>query len=137
MTRINLFRATPVHNTLVLNTPNRQTPAILNSIAWGKINLGTTASPLVFAAILIVCSLAVGCSSEKTKTESASNQPPIVQSTSPIATSTTTAPATPTMPPAAKPVPKKVVRRPATVTYADKTTGVSFQYPRKYVLKTG
>jgi hypothetical protein len=39
---------------------------------------------------------------------------------------------------AAKPVHKKVVRRvPATVAYADKTSGVSFQYPRKYSLKTG
>ena len=39
---------------------------------------------------------------------------------------------------AAKPVHKKVVRKaPVTVTYADKTSGVSFQYPRKYSLKTG
>lgn len=137
MTRINLFRATPVRNTSVLNTPNRRTPAILNSIAWGKINLGTTASPLVFAAILIVCSVAVGCSREKPKNESANNQSPIVQLTPPAAVSTTSAPATPTIPPAAKPVHRKVVRRPTTVTYADKTTGVTFQYPRKYLLKTG
>src|SRR5271170_1870892 len=129
MTHINLFPITPVRNTSVVNTPNRRTSAILNSIAWGKINLGTTASPLVFAAILIVCSLAVGCSSEKTKTENTSNQSPIVQPTPPIAMSTTSTPATPTMPPASKPVHKKVVRRPTTVTYADKTTGVSFQYP--------
>src|SRR5271170_1287936 len=133
MTHINLFPITPVRNTSVLNTPNRRTPAILNSIAWGKINLGTTASPLVFAAILIVCSFSVGCSSEKPKIESASNQSP----TPPIAISRTSTPATPTMPPPSKPVHKKVVRRPTTVTYADKTTGVSFQYPRKYVLKTG
>lgn len=133
MTRINLFRNPPVRN-----TPSRRTPAIVDSIAWGKINLGTTASPLVFAAILIVCSLAVGCSSEKPKTESASNQSTVVQSTPTAAVSTTSAPAMPTMPPAAKPVPKKVVRRaPATVAYIDKTSGVSFQYPRKYVLKTG
>jgi len=39
---------------------------------------------------------------------------------------------------AAKPAPKKVVhKRPANLTYADKTSGVSFQYPRKYDLKTG
>jgi hypothetical protein len=39
---------------------------------------------------------------------------------------------------AAKRVHKKVVRRgPATVAYADKSSGVSFQYPRKYSLKTG
>jgi hypothetical protein len=39
---------------------------------------------------------------------------------------------------AAKPVRKRVVRKaPPTVTYADETSGVSFQYPRKYQLKTG
>jgi hypothetical protein len=39
---------------------------------------------------------------------------------------------------AAKPVHKKIVHKaPPTLTYADKTTGVSFQYPRKYALKTG
>ena len=47
-------------------------------------------------------------------------------------------PATPALQAAAKPVQKKIVRKvPATVTYADKTSGVSFQYPRKYALKTG
>jgi hypothetical protein len=39
---------------------------------------------------------------------------------------------------AAKPARKKVVRKaPATLTYADKTSGVSFKYPHKYALKTG
>jgi len=39
---------------------------------------------------------------------------------------------------AAKPMHKKVVRRlPTTVTYADESSGISFQYPRKYALKTG
>ncbi|MFZ1156274.1 MAG: hypothetical protein WAO10_00740, partial [Candidatus Sulfotelmatobacter sp.] len=38
----------------------------------------------------------------------------------------------------AKPAAKKVVRkRPATVTYADQTYGVTFEYPRKYGLETG
>ena len=37
-----------------------------------------------------------------------------------------------------KPAPKKVVRKtPVTVKYIDKTSGVSFRYPRKYGLKTG
>jgi hypothetical protein len=37
-----------------------------------------------------------------------------------------------------QPAPKKVVRkRPANVTYTDKSTGISFQYPRKYALETG
>jgi hypothetical protein len=45
----------------------------------------------------------------------------------------------PTAPVASQPAaPKKVVRkRPSTVTYTDKTYGVSFRYPRKYALKTG
>ncbi len=48
----------------------------------------------------------------------------------------TTTPDVPAL--AAKPVHKKVVRKaPVTVTYADKTSGVSFQYPRKYSLETG
>ena len=133
MTRINLFRNTAVRSTLFRNTP-----AMRNSIAWGKINLGTTASPVVFAAILIVCSLAVGCSSEKPKTESSANQLPSTQSTPPVAPSTPTPAPIATMQAVAKPVHKKVVRKaPATVTYADKNSGVSFQYPRKYALKTG
>lgn len=132
MTRINLFRATPVCNISL-----RSTPAKLDSIAWGKLNFGTTTSPLVFAAILIVCSLAVGCSSEKPKTESSINQSPVTQSPT-IPISTATAPAAAPTQAAAKPVHKRVVRRaPATLTYTDKTSGVTFQYPRKYALKTG
>jgi hypothetical protein len=38
-----------------------------------------------------------------------------------------------------KPAPKKriVHRKPATVNYADKTYGVSFEYPRRYAIETG
>jgi hypothetical protein len=128
MTRISLFR------TLFRTVPFRNTLSVRDSIAWGKINLGTIASPLVFAAILIVCSLAVGCSSEKPKTELAANQPTAPLSQPPV---TTPPPATPA-PVAAKPVHKKAARRlPTTITYTDKTSGVSFQYPRRYELKTG
>lgn len=127
MTRVNLFR------TLFRTVPFRNTPSVSNSIAWGKINLGTTATPLVFAAILIVCSLAVGCSSEKPKTEVAANQP-----TAPLSQPLVTTPAPTPAPVAAKPVHKKAARRlPTTITYTDKTSGVSFQYPRRYELKTG
>jgi hypothetical protein len=133
MTRINLFRTATF----------RSTPATLDSVAWDKINGGKTnfdknTSTLVFAALLIVCSLAVGCSSEKPKPESSTNQPAMTQPTQPIATSPATAPATPALQAAAKPIHKKVVRKvPVTVTYADKTSGISFQYPRNYALKTG
>jgi hypothetical protein len=129
MTRINLFRSTR---------------ATLNSIAGGK-NLNNTTrnktnfdktSTLIFAALLIACSLAVGCSSEKPKTESSITQSPIMQPTPQITTSSVPS-ATPVQQ-APNPVHKRVVRKsPPTVTYADDVTGVSFQYPRKYALKTG
>jgi hypothetical protein len=126
MNRINLFRTNAFRNT----------PARLDFTTWGKTNFATTASPLVFAALLIVCSIAVGCSSDKPKTES-TNQP-MTQSPSPAATPSTSAPVQPALQAAAKPVHKKVVRKaPVMLAYVDKTTGISFQYPRKYELKTG
>ncbi len=119
MNRINLFRST-------LST--------LNSVSWGKKNFDTT-STLIFAALLIVCSVAVGCSSDKPKP--VSSETPIAQSMPPATTSPTPTPA-PVQQAAAKPVHKKIVHKaPPTLTYADKTSGVSFQYPRKYALKTG
>jgi hypothetical protein len=106
-------------------------------VAWDKSNFEKNTSTLVFAALLIVCSLAVGCSSDKPKPVSSTSQSSTAQAPPP-ATSPTSAPAAPALQAAAKPVHKKVVRKvPATVMYADKTSGVSFQYPRKYALKTG
>jgi hypothetical protein len=103
----------------------------------GTSNFERTVSTVVFAGILIVCSLAVGCSSDKPKPQSSINQPAIAQPTPPAAVNPTSTPA-PAMQAAAKPVHKKVVRKvPATVMYADESSGVSFQYPRKYALKTG
>jgi hypothetical protein len=134
MIRINLLSTTAVRI-----TTSRATPATFDSVAWGKNNRGKTnldknAGTLVFAALLIACSLAVGCSSEKPKTEASTNQTAITQ---PIPPAVTLAPE-PAVQAAAKPAHKKVVRKvPATVTYADKTSGVSFQYPRKYALETG
>jgi hypothetical protein len=135
MNRINLFR-----NLSVKTKAFRSTPATPESVTWGKTNFDKssfdkTSSTLVFAALLIVCSVAVGCSSDKPRntnsTQAAMNQP-----MAPIAGSTASVPDAPALP--AKPVRKKVVRKaPVTVTYADKTSGVSFQYPRKYSLETG
>ncbi len=99
-------------------------------------NWETTASGLVFALLLIVCALAVGCSSDKPKPAISTSQLPVAQN----ATATSMTNSMPTLPvqTAAKPVPKKVVhKRPANLTYADKSSGVSFLYPRKYDLKTG
>jgi hypothetical protein len=101
-----------------------------NYIAWG----GRTDAAL-FAAILIVAMFASGCSIDRPKPVSSPNQTPITQSAS-LALPAAPAPVQPKPQPVAK---KKVVRpRPATtVTYTDKASGVSFQYPRKDSLKTG
>lgn len=138
MNHINLFRTASF----------RSTPATLDSVAWGKTNSHRTnlarsnfhpaTSAVIFAALLIVCSLAVGCSSEQPKLASSAPQTLITQPTPPGTASSTPAPAVPVSQAAAKPVHKKVIRKaPATVTYADKTSGVSFQYPKTYALKTG
>jgi len=97
-----------------------------NSVAWGSIGA------LVFAAVLIVCSVTVGCSSDKPKPVS-SNKIPMTQAQIPAAPM----PA-PIMQAENKPVPKKVVhKKPATVNYTDKTYGVTFEYPRRYAIETG
>jgi hypothetical protein len=130
MNRINLFRTKKV-----FSTPSRTTPVTLDSLTWGKSNFDKTASTLVFAAVLIACSIAVGCSSDKPA--STSNQPVMTQPTPTAVTTPTSVPA-PELQAAAKPVHKKIVHKaPVNATYADKTSGVSFQYPRKYLLKTG
>jgi hypothetical protein len=96
-----------------------------------------TLSAVVFAGILIVCSVTVGCSSEKPKTQSSINLPALAQPTPTAAVTPASTPA-PTEAVVTKPVHKKVVRKvPATVTYSDESSGVSFQYPRTYALKTG
>ena len=119
MTRINAIR----------------TIAETRSVAWGtKVTTwGTNTSALIFAAVLIVCSVTVGCSSDKPKPVSANHQIPVTQPQSPIAPS----PA-PAVQAAAKPAPKKVVtRKPATVNYTDQTYGLTFEYPRRYAIETG
>ena len=136
MTRINLFHNTKFHSA----------PSTLNSVAWGKSNHAkanfTTnnfdkTSTLIFAALLIACSLTVGCSSDKPKPASSINPSPIAPLTPPITISPATVPP-PVEQAAVKHVHKKVVRKvPPTVTYVDNVSGVTFQYPRKYALKTG
>ena len=131
MTRINLFRTAPSKN----------------SVAWGKANsakanstntiFNPTTSTLIFAALLLVCSLAVGCSNDQPKPISSTNQSPVIP-TPPMTTTPTPAAATPVQQAVVKPVHKKVVHRvPPTVSYVNGDTGVSFDYPRKYALKTG
>jgi hypothetical protein len=99
-----------------------------NFLTWGK-----NASTLVFAAVLIICSVTVGCSSDKPKPVSSNIQIPVTPTQNPIASM----PA-PVIQADSKPAPKKVFRKkPATVNYSDKTYGVTFEYPRRYAIETG
>lgn len=129
MNRINLFRTASF----------RSTAETLDSVSCAKTHLAKsnfdTIGVLVFAALLVACSFTVGCSSDQPKPISSANPAPIMQPVPPAVI--TPAPA-PVQQAAAKTARKKVVRKaPATLTYADKTSGVSFKYPRKYALKTG
>ncbi len=112
MTRINVAS----------NTENR-------FLTWGK-----NASALVFAAVLIICSVTVGCSSDKPKPVSSNNQIPVTQPQPQMQPM-----ATPALQAENKPAPKKPVvhKKPATVNYTDKTYGVTFEYPRRYAIETG
>jgi|GEM_PF-446507 len=159
MNRINLIRtiahrnnssATPDSvawgkiNQEKINQPKINQPKInQEKINQEKINRGktnsnfeNTASTLVFAAALIVCSIAVGCSRDNSKALPSNSQ----RSASPNPTLQTLAnsnlPAPIVQP--EKPAAKKVVRkRPATVAYVDKNHGISFEYPRRYAIETG
>lgn len=126
MIRINVSR----------KSAKRNTPATLGSVAWGKNNFETI-SVLAFAGLLIACSLGVGCSSEKSKPQTPTVQIPpqtMVPVSSPVPVNQTTS----TAQDSDKLAHKRVVRRaPVTVAYTDKASGVTFRYPRKYVLKTG
>jgi hypothetical protein len=106
------------------------------SVAWGKrFATGATGdiNAYVFAAVLIICSVAVGCSSDKPKPVTSNNQIPAPQAQAAMPET----PA-PVMQAEKKPAPKKVVRKkPATVNYADKSYGVTFEYPRRYAIETG
>jgi hypothetical protein len=94
---------------------------------------GNNASTLFFAAVLIVCSVNVGCSSDKPKPVTATKQVPVTQpdNTLPVMPA-------PAVQAASKPAPKRVVhKKPTTVSYADKNYGVTFEYPRRYAIETG
>ncbi len=98
-----------------------------SSVVWGK-TIGAGA----FAALVLVCSITVGCSSEKAKPSNASSQIPMTPPQTVASNSSVS------VPEVAKPATKKVQKkRPVTKTYADKTYGISFEYPRKYEMETG
>lgn len=110
------------HINVASNTENR-------FLTWGK-----NASALVFAAVLIICSVTVGCSSDKPKPVSSNNQIPVTQPQPQMQ-----AMPAPAIQAESKPVAKKPVvhKKPATVNYTDKTYGVTFEYPRRYAIETG
>lgn len=125
MNRINLFHTKAI----------RQSAPALDLTSRETNNFANHAGVLVFAGLLIACSLAVGCSSEKPK-QISSNQIPMNQPIPPMPAAIV--PVAPDTQAAAKPVRKKAVRRaPATLKYVDKDSGVSFRYSPQYVLKTG
>src|ERR1700739_1652030 len=109
---------------------------IRSSLAWGQRFANGAIGNIhayVFAAVLIICSVTVGCSSDKPKPATSNNQIPMTQPQ--VALASTPAPA---MPAETKPASKKIVhKKPATVNYADKTYGVTFEYPRRYAIETG
>jgi hypothetical protein len=99
-------------------------------ITWGK-NTGA----LIFAAVLIVCSVTVGCSSSNDKPKPVSTSNPTSVTQNPIPVQPTPAPV---MQATSKPSPSKVVhKKPATVNYTDQTYGLTFEYPRRYAIETG
>jgi hypothetical protein len=109
-------------------------------LAWGKkienisTNVQGDVNVFLFAAVLIVCSVAAGCSKEKPKPVTSNNDSSTTQAQIPAVP----APATPVMQAENKPAPKKVVhKKPATVNYTDKNYGVSFEYSRRYAIDTG
>ncbi len=117
---------------------NSATPREL--LAWGgsirniPTNVRGDANALIFAAVLIVCSVAAGCSKEKPKTVS-NNQIPAPQVQSPALPAPAAAPLVQAE---NKPAPKKVAhKKPATVNYTDQNYGVSFEYSRRYAIDTG
>jgi hypothetical protein len=126
MNRINLF-----HEERICHSA----PALESSFQ-NRSNFSNNAGILAFAGLLIVCSFTVGCSSEKPKPQISTSQSPIAQSTPPAPI--TPVPSTPEPQATAKPMHKKIVQHvPVTLKYVDNDSGVSFRYPRKYILKTG
>ena len=98
-------------------------------LTWGR-----NTSAIVFAAVLIICSVTVGCSSDQPKPVSHNTQLPTTQVSTPAPPVTMAD----NKQPDAKPAPKKVVhKKPATVNYTDKNSGLTFEYPRRYAIETG
>jgi hypothetical protein len=91
---------------------------------------------VLFGALVIICLTSGAVLLTTQGCSRASDKPAASQSQSSMTSATTGAPV------AAAPVApaveaKKKAKRPAIVTYKDANSGLSFQYPRKYTIKTG
>jgi hypothetical protein len=127
MTRINAVRTRAVRTNAIRSISETK------SVAWGSKSWGKNTGALIFAAVLIVCSVTVGCSSDKPKPVSSNNPIPVSQTPSPLAPMPE-----PVIQATTKPAPSKVVhKKPATVNYTDQTYGLTFEYPRRYAIETG
>lgn len=102
--------------------------------AMGRIfGLGIPATAVMTAALAVVFAVAIdGCSSKNKQTSQNTNSSTNVAALpAPSPALSSTPAATPAV--VAK---KKTIKRPATVTYSDKESGISFRYPWKYKLLT-
>jgi hypothetical protein len=91
----------------------------------------------VAACLVVITSLTtIGCSRSKEPTRVTSSSSRELSGSTESVVSSTASASIPALPEKV-PVKKVLKKRPSTVTYKDVASGVSFQYPRKYVLKTG
>lgn len=102
--------------------------------AFGRIfGFGIPATAVMTAALAVVFAVAVdGCSGKSKKTSHNDSQN--ISSQNPKISTLATPDPTPSPTPAIVAKKKKTVKRPSTVTYVDKVSGISFRYPRKYKL---
>ena len=118
------------------NIPNaNQRPRFYGKKLTGKQKTAALVGSLMVTSLLAVFFLGTsGCSKKEPAKSVMMSQP-----TSPasITSPSTTAPAESQPPAPTKPAKKSAKRRSSTVTYTNRTYGLSFQYPRSYILKTG
>jgi len=120
------------------NIPSaNQRPRFYGKKLTGKQKTAALVGSLIVTALLAVFFLGTsGCSKKEPAKSVAMSQN---QPTSPasITSPSTTAPAESQPPTPTKPAKKSAKRRSSTVTYTNHTYGLSLQYPRSYILKTG
>lgn len=116
------------------NSAEEKKPATVGKSIGRTFAIGIPATAVMTAALAVVFAVALdGCSSKGRKTEVATSHP--TQASQP----TTTLPSGPSPVPIPTPMvaaKKKAPVKPSTVSYNDKSSGITFRYPRKYALLT-